>query len=53
MSTLIRYTICESLVKIHRHEKLAIDETRKPYKMKGHSITYGHMWRVDTSKCVY
>ena len=53
---LIGHTISESLVKIQyfRHECSSIMyiNIQKLKKNKGRSITCGHIWHIDTPKCV-
>ena len=54
---LFKYKICESLVKIqhYRHECSSIrhENTKKHNKIKWHSITYSHIWHINTPKCAY
>ena len=56
--TLIRHTICESLVEMQlfRHELLSImheNTKKKRNEITGLFITYSYMWHMNTSKCVY
>ena len=58
MCTLIKHTICESLVKMQyfRHEwsSKMYENTQKIHiKIKGCSITCSHIWYYDTLKSVY
>ena len=55
--TLIRHTICESLVKMQyfRQEWSSIlyENTQKFNKIKENSITYVYIWHANTTKYVY
>ena len=53
MCVLIRYTICESLIKIqyfrHEYSSILCKIRKKRNKIKRHSITCSHIWHFDIS----